>query len=145
MVTAALPKADYTDRFETPSSGSHTAEQWARAAFEGSSRGGSDTKQLVWRRVLQLRLGPLGVPDRVAGWQIVENAGGRLVLAAESWHLTARLVFEAEPDGASVTTRVTYRHLAGRAVWMVVGPIHRHAVPDILSAAQRRLEHPAAG
>ena len=54
---------------------------------------------------------------------------------AESWHLTARLVFESAESDARVTTRVTYRRLPGRALWSVVGPIHRRAVPDILAAA----------
>jgi hypothetical protein len=89
--------------------------------------------------VLQLRLGPLDDPGRVAGWAIVEEQPDRLVLAAESWHFVARLVFEAGPQEARVTTRVTFRNPAGRLVWAVVGPVHRRAVPDILAAARRRL------
>jgi hypothetical protein len=137
--TVSLPHADYSDTFRTESDAFHTAEAWARASFEPGSRRDVDAKQLVWRRVLQLRLGPLEAPDCVAGWHIVENTDRRLVLGAESWHLTARLVFEAKESGARVTTRVAYRHLPGRAVWSVVGPIHRRAVPDILAAARRRL------
>jgi hypothetical protein len=138
MTTNTLPNADYTDAFLVPGTGVHTAEDWARAAFRAGSL--RDTKQLVWRRVLQLRLGPVDAPDRVAGWEIVDSRSDRVVLAAESWHLTARLVFEADAERAQVTTRVTYRHPAGRLVWAVVGPIHRHAVPDILAAARRRLD-----
>ena len=133
--TVSLPEADYTDSFRTDGDAFHTAEAWARAAFEQGSRRDVDAKQLVWRRLLQLRLDPVEAPDHVAGWQIVENTDRRLVLGAESWHLTARLVFESEESGARVTTRVTYRHLPGRAIWSVVGPIHRRAVPDILEAA----------
>jgi hypothetical protein len=140
MATAvSLPEADYTDTFDTEGDAFHPAEAWARAAFEQGSRRDVDAKQLVWRRLLQLRLGALEAPDRVAGWEIVERTDRRLVLGAESWHLTARLVFESEESGARVTTRVTYRHLPGRAVWSVVGPIHRQAVPGILEAARRRL------
>ncbi len=137
--TVSLPPADYSDSFRTDSDGFHPAEAWARAAFEQGSRRDVETKQLVWRRVLQLRLGPMEAPDHVAGWHIVEETERRLVLAAESWHLIARLVFESQEGGASVTTRVTYRKLPGRAVWLAVGPIHRRAVPDILEAARRRL------
>ncbi len=143
MTTAvSLPEADYSDTFATHGDAFHPAEAWARAAFEQGSRRDADAKQLVWRRLLQLRLGPFEAPDRVAGWEIVENTDRRLVLAAESWHLTARLVFESEESGVRVTTRVTYRHLPGRMVWSVVGPIHRRAVPDILEAARRRLARP---
>jgi hypothetical protein len=137
--TVSLPRAEYSDCFDIGADTFHSAEAWARAAFEQGSRRDVDAKQLVWRRVLQLRLGRLEAPDCVAGWHIVENTDRRLVLGAESWHLTARLVFESEESGAQVTTRVAYRHLPGRAVWSVVGPIHRRAVPDILAAARRRL------
>jgi hypothetical protein len=135
--TATLPRPDYTDSFSVPSTSPHTAEEWARAAFRAGSL--RDTKQRVWRRVLQLRLGPLDDPGRVAGWAIVEKQPDRLVLAAESWHLVARLVFEAGPEEARVTTRVTFRNPAGRLVWAVVGRVHRRAVPDILAVARRRL------
>jgi hypothetical protein len=135
--TATLPRADYTDTFSVPSTALHTAEEWARAAFRTSSL--RESKQLVWRRVLQLRLGPLDDPGRVAGWAVAENRPERLVLAAESWHFVARLIFEADPDRARVTTRVTYRHPAGRLVWAAVAQLHRRAVPDVLAAANQRL------
>jgi len=137
MPTAMLPRADYRDSFGTTSGRAHTAEAWARAAFEPASL--TDSKQLVWRRVLQLRLGPLEDADHVAGWEIVENTDDRLVLAGEAWHLSGRLVFEAGPEGVDVTTRVTFRNVAGRLVWAAVGPLHRRAVPEILAAALRRL------
>jgi hypothetical protein len=137
MRTDRLPRADYSDTFSTPSDQVHTAEAWARAAFEPASL--TDQKQLVWRRVLQLQLGPLDDADHVAGWAIVENAGNRLVLAADAWHLAGRLVFEVGPEGARVTTRVTFRHVVGRLVWAAVAPVHRRAVPQILDAARLRL------
>src|SRR5262245_9947187 len=133
MAMITLPRADYTDRFGTTTGGFHTAEAWARAAFEPASL--DDSKQRVWRRVLQLRLGPLDDGERIAGWEVVESTDSRLVLAADSWHLSGRLVFEADQSGASVSTRVTYRHLAGRLVWSVVGSLHRRAVPRILGVA----------
>jgi Protein of unknown function (DUF2867) len=137
MRSATLPPADYSDTFGTTSDRFHTAQAWARAAFEPASL--TDAKQLVWRRVLQLRLGPLDDLDRVGGWEVVENADDRLVLAADAWHLAGRLVFESAPDGPRITTRVTFRNAAGRLVWAAVAPIHRTAVPDILAAARRRL------
>ena len=138
MATLTLPRADYTDSFATTGDRLHTAEDGARAAFEPASL--SDSKQLVWRHVLRLRLGPLDEPERVAGWAVVENTDTRLVLAADAWHLTGRLVFETGSDGVRVTTRVTFRNAAGRLLWAAVGPVHRHAVPDILAAARHKLE-----
>ena len=141
MDTSTLPRADYSDTFDTSAERFHPAEAWARAAFEPASL--TDPRQLVWRGVLRLRLGPLDDPGRVAGWEVVERTDRRLVLAADAWHLSGRLVFEAQEDGARVTTRVTYRNPLGRLAWSGVAPVHRRAVPEILAAAQRRLE--AAG
>ncbi len=93
----------------------------------------------MWRGALQLRLAGRGTPDRVAGWQVVENSPERLVLAAESWHLRAWLVWETDADGVRVTTRLVYRNAAGRAVWTALGAVHRRAVPGVLAAARRRL------
>lgn len=135
----ALPDADYGDSFRTGCPELFTAEAWARSAFEGPDRRHRLSQQSVWRGVLQLDLGPLDEPARVAGWEVVEQTDERLVLRAGSWHLAARLVFDAEPDGARVTTLVRYRNPAGRAAWAMVGPLHRRAVPGILAAARKRL------
>lgn len=137
MASVTLPRADYTDRFATTSDRPHSALEWARAAFEPASL--TDSRQLVWRLVLQLRLGLLDDPGHVAGWAVAESRDDVLVLASESWHLTGRLVFEAGPEGAALTTRVTFKNTAGRLVWAALAPVHRRAVPDILAAARRRL------
>jgi hypothetical protein len=136
---AALPTADYGDSFLVVTSASSTAEEWARAAFEPTPGRTVASQQRVWRGVLQLRLRPVPSPDHVAGWAVVDRRPERLVLGATSWHLEGRLVFEGEPDAARVTTLVRFRNPAGRAVWAVVAPLHRHAVPGILDAARRRL------
>ena len=119
--SVSLPEADYSDSCRTDGDSFHPAEAWARAAFEQGSRRDVDSKQLAWRRLLQLRLGPFDAPDRVAGWDIIDNTDRRLVLGAESWHLTARLVFESDESGGGVTTRVTYKNLLGQAVWSAFG------------------------
>ncbi len=135
----ALPDTDYADSFRTSSPEFFTAEAWARAAFEPEPGRTFANQQRVWRGVLQLRLGPPASPDHIGGWTIVENDPGRLVLSAISWQLDGRLVLEAEPDLATVTTLVRFRNPAGRAVWSAVSRVHRHAVPGILAAARKRL------
>ena len=137
--SAALPGCDYSDSFRVPSPAPATAEQWARAAFEPTPGRTFANQQRVWRGVLQLRFGPVPSPDHVAGWAVVDRRPDRLVLGATSWHLEGRLVIEAEPDAARVTTLVRFRNPVGRAVWAAVAPLHRHAVPGILDAARSRL------
>jgi hypothetical protein len=139
---SALPDADYADAYRASSPAFFAAEAWARAAFERASRGsptGVGAQQLTWRGLLQLRLGPLGDADRVAGWAILDQAPARLVLGAESWHLVARLIFETTRGSARITTLLRYRNPAGGAVWSALGPVHRRAVPPIFDAARRRL------
>ena len=136
---SVLPDADYADAFRAASPRFFSAEAWARAAFEPVPGRAVPAQQAAWRGLLQLRLGPLDESDRVAGWQVLDRAPARLVLGTSSWHLEARLVFEASPEWARVTTLVRYRNPAGRAVWSVVGPVHRRAVPRILGAARHRL------
>ena len=125
---------DCTDVFGTPADGFRTAEEWARAAFDGSLGA-----QALWRGVLQLRLGRLDAPDRVAGWRIVASRPERLVLEASSWHLEARLVWESSAERAQVRTELRFRNAAARAQWAALGWVHRGAVPRVLARARQRL------
>jgi DNA-binding PucR family transcriptional regulator len=125
---------DYQDTFGADRAGRHDAEAWMRAAFDANP-----AAQLLWRGVLQLRLGALAAPERVAGWRVEERTPQRLVVAAESWHLRAWLTWTAYPDGVEVTTRVTSRNPAGAVAWTVLSAVHRAAVPGVLERARRRL------
>ena len=136
---AALPGADYADAFRTTSPAFFPAEAWARAAFEQVPPRSAAAQLAVWRGALQLRLGPRGSPDLVAGWAVVDRAPARLILGASSWHLEARLVFGSTPATARVTTLVRYRNPAGRAAWAALADVHRRAVPGILEGARLRL------
>lgn len=139
MTTDTRARADYTDTFGTTSRRSHTAEQWARAAF--ASTPAEDWKaQAVWRGALLFRLAPLDAPGHVAGWRVLEVETERLVVAAEGPLHRAWLTWHADDDGVRVTTEVQHRHAAARAQWAALGAVHRWAVPRVLTAARGRLE-----
>lgn len=135
-----LPEVDYADAFLIATPRFHSAERWARSAFEDASAADFVAMQTTWRLLLGLRLGRLGSAERIGGWQVVENEPGRLVLQATSWQMAGRVVFDVNDAGATVTTLAHFRRPPARALWGVVGPAHRRAVPRILAAARKRLE-----
>ncbi|OBA63927.1 hypothetical protein A5647_00240 [Mycobacterium sp. 1100029.7] len=128
--------SDYTDVFEVPISRGdrRAAEQMFRDALRGGPGGGL----VLWihRHVLRFRLGPISSPDHVIGWPIVRSGPDELVLTTSGPLMRGELTLRRE-DGrrASLTTRVHYRHGGARAVWAVVGPMHRIVAPRLMERA----------
>lgn len=131
--------ADYADVFEVPilHGDSRTAERALRDGLGGEPGG-----PITWihRHILRFRLGPCSSPERVIGWRIVRSDRDEVVLATGGPLMDARLTLRRE-DGrrAVLTTRLHYRHkLAARAVWAVVGPLHRIVAPRLMARSARR-------
>lgn len=139
--------AHYVDLYTTHIAPTHTsAEQLARAAYEGASAWG---RFLAWRVFLGLRLDPhpwmpptvpRGAPDHLAGWTIVDRGATWIRIQASSWFMTAFCVFEVDQGRASFATFVRYDRWAARLVWTPVSIIHRRLAPDVLRAGVKRLE-----
>src|SRR5260221_4627968 len=90
-----LPAADYGDAFRIAADEYHSAERWARRALESGSPLVRRLFALaVWQGALGLRLGPSNSADHVAGWAIVENEPGIIVLRADSWLITGLMAFD---------------------------------------------------
>ncbi|MGI8691628.1 MAG: DUF2867 domain-containing protein [Geodermatophilaceae bacterium] len=135
-----LGDADYADAFRVAADGFHPAEQWARSAFEGpSSRQRRLFALAAWRGLLGLRLGPPDSPDHVAGWAIVVNEPGTVVLRTDSWLIDARLVIDGSKSETTMTTLVRYQRRAGHVVWAMAGILHRRLAPRVLVRAARSL------
>lgn len=129
-VARAAARADYTDVFEVPllQGDSRSAEETFRDAV-GRPGAGDDAVRWVHRHVL-----------RLGGWTIVRSDRDEVVLATGGPLMDARLTLRRE-DGrrAVLTTRLHYRHkLAARAVWAVVGPLHRIVAPRLMARSARR-------
>lgn len=135
-----LPDADYGDAFGITSDGYRSPESWARRALESGS---PLTRRLfaltVWQTALGLRLGPSDSPDHVAGWAIVENDPAIVVLRAESWLITAVMVFESSESNTTWSTLLRYEAKPARGVWAVIGIGHRRIAPGVLTGAGRSL------
>lgn len=118
--------ADFACAYEVavaPADG-RSAEEWARAAWEGASAPLRWVIVAGWRLVLGLRLGPRGSPDHILGWRIVERPVDEVVCQA-SGVLTAINAFR-RVDGRFVwSTFARYEGRSGRLIWPPVSVLHR--------------------
>lgn len=134
-----LTGPDYLDAIEyIDGDPDRTAEDWARATFEGAPRPVGTVLWLGWRLGLRLRLGPYRAPGHVLGWPVLESGPDRAVLGVESAVLgPCRLVFEVDPGRALVTTAIRFEHRLSRPVWTVVAPVHRLITRLLVTRAGR--------
>ena len=132
------PASDYADSFTVSGPEGRTAEQWARATFEGAARPVRWVLVLGWRVVLGLRLGPRPSPDHVLGWQIIDNSPDEIRLELRSPATTARLVVHVDGARVQLTTLVDHERRRSRPLWAVLAPVHRQFVPYLLTRAARR-------
>jgi hypothetical protein len=123
--------ADYVDAFELArdQQDGRSPEEQARLALEESPLPIRESIRFIHRFILRLRLAPRGTPDHVFGWRIVESTEDFCRLEAESPLASGTILgFREEPATARVVTAIRFQHpSAGRAVWRLVGPIHRRA------------------
>ena len=121
-----LARPDYLDATEWVGERVRTAEDWARATFEGAPSMVRLVLRLGWRWGLGLRIGPSPAPGHVLGWPILEAGAARMVLGVDSVVLgPCRLVFQVDPARVQLITVIRYEHRISRPVWTVIGPIHR--------------------
>jgi hypothetical protein len=127
---------DYADEFEVVPTEQRAAEQWARATLEHGPRALQLFVVFGWRAFLRLRLGPNNSEDHVAGWPIVLRTPRVVVLEVESGALgQARLTFRTGPSVVRASSNVSFERRGGRALWSVVGLLHRRILPYLLRHA----------
>lgn len=115
-----------------------SAEQWARAAWEGAPAPLRWFMVAGWRFVLRLRPGPRQSPDHILGWQIVERRADETVCQLSSGFLGAYNTFR-QVDGQLVwSTFVTYRQPIARIIWPPASLLHRPLVRLALRRAARQ-------
>ncbi|WP_194891052.1 DUF2867 domain-containing protein [Catenulispora pinisilvae] len=129
-----MPDFRFTGDFDRPAGDERTAEQWARAVWEGASPPTRVFLRVGWR-CLGLRV-PLA-PERVLGWTVAESDPERVVLAAPSRLLAARNIVHLDARGVHWTTEVEYRGALGRGLWTVAAPIHKALIPVLVRRAAR--------
>jgi hypothetical protein len=139
--------ADYVDVFEVPvdQDDSRTGEQALRDALGHRAGAGGGIVLWIHRNILRFQLGPYSSPEHVIGWSIRHSGPDEIVLVADGPLMRGQLRLRRE-DGrrAVLTTRLHYRHkVAARAVWAVVGPLHRVITPELMKRIARRGAIPA--
>lgn len=133
-----FPHIDYADTFEAGTGGvARSAEQWARAMFEGAPVGTRTFLVRTWP-LFGVRLGPLRTAEHVLGWRIVKNTPDFVVLQLRSAAgVTIRLVVQAGRDSVLAGTFVRCEGLPSRVLWFAVAPIHRLVMSRLLGEATR--------
>jgi hypothetical protein len=138
---------DYADAFElrSPEPDPRTAEQFARDALENAPGPVRGIVRLVHRHVLRFTLAPSSSPQHILGWTILASEPDLIQLQAVSPLLGRGVLVgrRVEPTRMVLTTYIFYtRPAAGRAVWAVVGPLHRAVAPYLLKRAARATRRP---
>lgn len=128
--------SDYTDVFEVPIryGDVRPADQMFRDALQGQPGGGI----VLWihRHILRFRPAPQSCPEQLIGWPIVRSDHDEIVLATSGPLMRGELTLRREDDRrATLTTRVHYRRGGARAVWAVVGPLHRAIAARLVERA----------
>jgi hypothetical protein len=132
-----LGRSDYASAFEVSREAADrwSAELWARAAFEGAPAALRTFVVSGWRYGLGFRLGPMGSPAHVLGWEIASNAPEAVHLALQSALVTARKVVRVDAGRVVMTTFVRYQRAPARLLWAAAAPIHHQTEPYLLGHA----------
>ena len=139
-IPPAAERPDFACAYEVSVSpgDDRSAEQWARAAWEGSPAGMRWFMLAGWRLVLGLRLGPRRSPDHILGWRIVERRRDETTCRLDSWFLSASNSFRLTEDRLVWSTFVTYERPIAKLVWPPVSLLHRALVRVALRGGARR-------
>lgn len=131
---------DYSDTFTVPipSRDERSAEELARAGLEGAPAPVRAFILLVHRHVLRFRLHRGTDPGHLLGWTVTEAGDDRFRTEAGGPLYDGVLLATRAPDRLRLDTSLRYRRrVLSRAVWTVVGPVHRLLAPYLLRRAVR--------
>jgi hypothetical protein len=112
-----------------------SAEQWARATWEGAPTIVRWFQMLGWRFILGLRLAPGRSPTNVLGWCMIDDRPDMLTLQARSVLITGHNVVIVQESAVLWTTIVRYEQPIARPIWRLVELVHRIVLPYTLTRA----------
>ncbi len=133
-----LATTDYADAFQIgkPASDARGAEQWIRAVFEHTPWVLRQGLPVVWRTVLDFRLGPRPSPHHVLGMPIMSCAPEVIHLDVPSSLFTFHIVLRVQTTRVLLTTFLHYRKpRLAPAIWTIAAPIHRQIGRYLLTHA----------
>ncbi len=120
-----------------------SAEQWARATWEGAPTIVRGFLVFGWRLALGLRLAPGRSPTHVLGWRLLDDRHDTVTLQACSALIAGYNVVIVQESTVQWTTLVRYEQPIARPIWRLVEFVHRIVLPYTLAHASkvRRREH----
>ncbi len=139
LTTLADPNYTYACEVESTAAGTRSAEQWARAVFEDAPQPLRSVIVLGWLVGLGLRLAPRSSSSHVLGWTIVAHTPTAVVLAVDSFLLSAQLVVRVHESNVIHATFVRYERNAARGLWPTAALIHQRVIPYLLTRAATRI------
>lgn len=144
----ALPDADWADRYVLSSAGLQGTALEVSKRMLGRPPCWIRELMTLRNRIVSLfglKAADLGVADTasVAGFPVVSEQDGQVVLGFNDSHLDFRIVVDVEPKGeteskVAVTTLVKRHNAFGRLYIAVVTPFHRVIVRSTLGRLARR-------
>ena len=130
--------SDYSDTFEVPLTpgDDRSAKELFLAGVESIPAWVGIVVFIAHRYVLRLQLSPIGTPDHLMGWKIVDADHDSIRLGAAGPLIDGVLAARRTRSVAALETSVTYRRpVVARLVWAAVGPVHRRVGPYLLRRA----------
>jgi hypothetical protein len=124
-----------TYELEAGDTGPASAEQWARATWEGAPTIVRWFLKLGWRLALGLQLEPGRSPSHVLGWRMIDGRADTVTLQARSALITGHNVVIVRESTVLWTTLVRYEQPIARPIWRVTELVHRIVLPYTLTHA----------
>jgi hypothetical protein len=112
-----------------------SAEQWARATWEGAPTFVRWFQMLGWRFVLGLRLASGRSPTHVLGWCMLDDRPDTVTLQARSALIIGHNVVIVQESTVLWTTLVRYEQPIACPIWRLVELVHRIVLPYTLTHA----------
>jgi hypothetical protein len=134
---STLINVDYADAFFVKTAREGSAEQHARAVFDGTPLALRANLLVGW---LAIGLMPaMGRSPSILGWEIQANTPEFILLGRDSLiGMPGELLFKRERDGLLFCTFVQHGNPVARAVWASIESSHVRIVRDLLEQAARR-------
>ncbi len=134
----AVAGSDYSDSFEVPLTpgDDRSAKELYLAGVESIPAWLGIVVLVAHRYVLRLRLAPIGAPDHLMGWKILDADHDGIRLGASGPLIDGVLVAWRTRSAAALETSITYRRpVVARLAWAAVGPVHRRVGPYLMRRA----------
>jgi hypothetical protein len=134
---SGLSRVDYTDAFRVETARQFSPMELARNVFEQPHPPLPATLHFLWSKIVRLDLASRADRTRVLGWKVLTPSNDTVVLASDAPGMHVRLIGVVEPAAASWTTTIEYQKWYGRALFTILGPLHRTLAGYLLARAAR--------